>query len=94
MDRQKFIATIIASLAAALGLGKAHPTTDDEWHHVLAVSDGSTSSIWLDGEYVAESAVWGVALREEEIRQLARGVLPRFVRPKELLDYWPLRRAI
>lgn len=39
---------------------------------------------------VAEAAIWNVALLQAEITMLALGVSPIFVRPGNLVAYWPL----
>ena len=49
---------------------------------------GGTQS-YGDG-YVAEAAIWSVALTAAEMTLLARGFSPRFVRPASLVAYWPL----
>jgi hypothetical protein len=43
----------------------------------------------FDG-YIAEAAIWNVALADEEIGVLARGARPMFIRPGSLMAYWPL----
>lgn len=44
---------------------------------------------WFAGA-VAEAAIWNAVLSDAEIAALAAGVLPRRVRPQNLLAYWPL----
>ena len=59
---------------------------------------GLASYIWhnnfgnyWDG-YLAEAAIWNVALSEDEVAVLAAGYSPLFVRPGSLVAYWPLIR--
>lgn len=40
--------------------------------------------------YIAEVAIWNVALTEAEGQILAKGYSPLFVRPQSLVAYWPL----
>ena len=48
-------------------------------------------SNYSDG-YVAEAAIWNVALTDDEMETLAAGFSPLFVRPQGLVAYWPLVR--
>ena len=41
---------------------------------------------------IAEAAVWDVALTDTEVAILAAGYSPLFVRPQNLVAYWPLVR--
>jgi len=43
---------------------------------------------WYGG--LAESAVWNVALTDDEVAALGAGVCPLFIRPGSLVSYWPL----
>lgn len=52
--------------------------------------DSSPGSEW-DG-YIAEAAIWNVALTVSEVGILAKGFSPLFVRPQSLVAYWPLIR--
>ena len=45
----------------------------------------------FDG-YIAEFAIWDTNLSDEEIGVLAAGYSPLFVRPQNLVGYWPLIR--
>lgn len=49
----------------------------------------STAFFYLSGR-VAEAAIWNVALDANDIASLARGFSPLFVRPFDLVAYWPL----
>jgi len=49
----------------------------------------TTLIIPWDG-YMAENAIWNVALNEGEVAALAKGYSPLFIRPHNLLYYWPL----
>lgn len=40
--------------------------------------------------YIAEVAIWNVALTDADVTTLALGVHPFLVRPDALVDYWPL----
>jgi hypothetical protein len=40
---------------------------------------------------IAEAAIWKASLTDAEVRQLAQGVLPVFIRPQSLVGYWSLR---
>lgn len=52
-----------------------------------------SSQDWFqfDG-YLAEFGLWNVALTDEEVAVLAAGYSPLFVRPQNLVGYWPLIR--
>lgn len=39
---------------------------------------------------IAEVGLWNVALTDDEIASLAKGLSPLKVRPQNLVDYWPL----
>lgn len=41
---------------------------------------------------IAEAAIWNAALIDAEVAALAAGFSPRFVRPQNLVAYWPLIR--
>lgn len=41
---------------------------------------------------IAEAAIWNVALTDEEVAILGAGYSPLFVRPQNLVAYWPLIR--
>lgn len=41
---------------------------------------------------VAEAAFWNIALTDAEVAILAKGFSPLFVRPQNLVAYWPLIR--
>lgn len=41
---------------------------------------------------IAEVGIWNIALTDEEIAVLAAGYSPLFVRPQNLVAYWPLIR--
>lgn len=43
---------------------------------------------------IAEGAVWGAAISQEEIASLARGFRPSIIRPQSLLIYAPLLRDV
>jgi hypothetical protein len=53
----------------------------------------TTGCNWFSGK-IAEAAIWNVALSSEQIGVLASGVSPVFVRPSELLAYWPVIRDV
>lgn len=38
----------------------------------------------------AESAIWNVVLTDDEILQLSKGIRPLFIRPNNLVGYWPI----
>lgn len=44
---------------------------------------------FMDG-FIAEAAIWNVALNIQEILALARGVCPLEIRPLALVSYWPV----
>jgi len=54
-------------------------------------SADSTPSDYMSGR-IAEVGVWNVALTDAEVAILARGYSPLFVRPQNLVAYWPLIR--
>ncbi|OGU80429.1 MAG: hypothetical protein A2W11_00760 [Ignavibacteria bacterium RBG_16_35_7] len=49
----------------------------------------STPAQYFSGN-IAEAAVWNIALTIGEIAILAKGFSPLFVRPQNLVAYWPL----
>ncbi len=51
----------------------------------------SAVSTYLSGN-VAEAAVWNVALTDDDVAILAAGFSPLFVKPANLVGYWPLLR--
>jgi hypothetical protein len=51
----------------------------------------STACNWLSGK-VAEAAVWNVALTITDVAVLNAGYSPLFVKPQNLVAYWPLAR--
>lgn len=54
----------------------------------IGVQTGGTLRYW-DG-LMAEMGFWGVALSDDEVALLAKGVSPLMVRPADLVAYWPL----
>lgn len=54
------------------------------------LGDSTPGSYW-SGK-IWEAAIWNVALADEEVAILARGFSPLFVRPQDLVAYWPLHR--
>lgn len=44
---------------------------------------------WHEGR-IAEAAIWDVALTDEEVAALGKGVSPLMIRPASLVAYWPL----
>ncbi|GAI03312.1 unnamed protein product, partial [marine sediment metagenome] len=55
----------------------------------IAVMPSDAYSLYMDG-YLAEAAVWNIALTDEEVATLAKGFSPLFVHPQNLVAYWPL----
>jgi len=53
----------------------------------------SPSENWCNG-FIAEAAIWDVALTAAEIASLAAGASPLLVRPQSLVGYWPLIRGL
>jgi hypothetical protein len=51
----------------------------------------STPVDYMDGR-IAEVGIWDVALTDAEIAILAAGFSPLFIRPQNLVAYWPLIR--
>ena len=49
----------------------------------------STPSCYWSGK-IWEAAIWNAALTDEEVAILAKGFSPLFVRPQNLVCYWPL----
>lgn len=62
--------------------------TGHDKHSIGMARDGSPSGP-TDG-YIAEVAVWNVVLSDAEAAILALGYWPPYVRPANLLAYWPL----
>jgi hypothetical protein len=42
---------------------------------------------------LAEAAVWNVALTDDEVAALGKGVCPLLIRPTSLVAYWPLLKG-
>lgn len=42
---------------------------------------------------IAEAAIWNVALTDDEVAALAKGICPLLVRPSAIVAYWPLYGA-
>lgn len=53
--------------------------------------DSTPSSYW-SGK-IWEAAIWDIALMDEEVAILAKGFSPLFVRPQNLVAYWPLHKT-
>jgi len=51
------------------------------------------NEFFMDGN-LAEAAIWNVALTDAEVALLAKGYSPLFVRPQNLVSYWPLVRSL
>lgn len=54
---------------------------------------GAANSTFFDGD-IAEVAIWNVALTDDEIASLSRGLSPLKVRPASLVFYVPLWRDV
>jgi len=61
------------------------PTTHDEFS-IGELSNGGDNFHGL----IAEAAMWDAALTDAQVAILALGYSPLFVRPQNLLAYWPL----
>jgi hypothetical protein len=48
-----------------------------------------TPAAFTDG-LIAEAGIWGVALTDNDVAELAAGVCPLLVRPESLISYWSL----
>jgi len=57
----------------------------------LAAQQRNVVEQYLSG-YLAEAAMWSVALSDAEIATLAQGFSPLFIQPQSLVAYWPLVR--
>jgi len=78
------------------GVQSPHNTQDRNaspatWDHVDVASNFFSSSRirYLDGQ-IAEVAIWNAALTSGEISSLAAGYAPPFIRPQNLVCYWPM----
>lgn len=56
----------------------------------VGVQDNTAPSGSATFGYVAEFAIWDVALTDQEVGILATGIVPLMVRPQNLIAYWPL----
>lgn len=54
-------------------------------------SGDSTPGHYMSG-YIADAAIWNAALSDAEVAVLAAGFSPLFVKPGNLVAYWPLIR--
>ena len=68
--------------------GSVNPTGFDSVTAGVNRYSGSSYAWYLSGS-VAEVAVWNVALAEDEVVALSRGLSPLLVRPGSLKSYWP-----
>ena len=57
----------------------------------IARRAASSPDTYLSGR-IAEAAVWDVALSDDEVALLAKGFSPLFIRPQNIISYWPLIR--
>lgn len=55
----------------------------------LYSGSAADNSAYFTGQ-ISRCAIWNVALTDDEIASLAKGVSPLLVRPQSLLDYWPM----
>lgn len=53
----------------------------------------STPDAYMSG-HIAGAAVWNAALSDDEAAILAKGYSPLFVKPENLVAYWPLVRGL
>jgi len=60
--------------------------------NTTTVGDAGSGTIYFSGA-IAEAAIWNVALTDDEVAMLAKGFSPLFIRPQNLVAYWPLVRA-
>ena len=58
--------------------------------HVGVRVSAGTPGLPHDGR-IAHVAIWDVALTDDEVASLAKGISPLLVRPASLIRYWPLR---
>ncbi len=58
-----------------------------------ATKSNSAVANYMSG-YIAEAAVWNIELTDAEVAVLAAGFSPLFVRPQNLVAYWPLIRDL
>lgn len=56
----------------------------------IGTSRYGTSTEYTFSGYLAEAAIWNVALTDNEVAILGRGYSPLLVRPQSLVAYWPL----
>jgi len=59
----------------------------------IGASGDSTPEAYISG-HMAEVAIWNVALIDAEVVSLAKGFSPLFIRPQNLVAYWPLIRGL
>lgn len=57
----------------------------------IAALNHNNRSYYFDGR-IAEVGIWNAALTDAEVKILAAGFSPLFVRPQNLVGYWPLVR--
>jgi len=76
---------------------KSEDTTDLTPANLSGIDIGTlpqSSKAWYMSGHIAECAIWNVALSEAELAVLADAYSPLFVRPANLVAYWPLIRDL
>jgi hypothetical protein len=68
------------------------PLSDYNVTNIGVLGSGAILGNYWDGD-LAHAAIWNVALTDAEVASLAIGFSPLFVRPQNLLAYWPLLRS-
>lgn len=58
----------------------------------IGVVEGAGLTNYMSGR-IAEAAIWNVALTDAEVLMLSKNRCPLFVRPANLVSYWPLLGA-
>ena len=77
---------------SAQNTGGQTPTGINRLHIGSRIVSGVNGG-FLDGQ-IADVCVWNVALADEEVAALAKGISPRRIRPQSLVFYAPLVRDI
>jgi len=80
-------------VAAAAQTTSRTPSTPDRIAVGVQIRQDDSIASWGPAIYVADAAIWNVALTDAEILQLSLGYSPLFVRPASLVAYYPLIRG-
>jgi hypothetical protein len=94
-------ATFITTSSTAVFLNGGNKGTDSRYclpsnspnRTAIGANVRQSGYDWFEFDgYLAEFAIWNIVLTDPEIAVLAAGYSPLFVRPQNIVGYWPLIR--